>query len=82
MAKKQTAVSVAKATETQVTPEVAEKVKAFFESNPNVPEVYSTPDGYLFTVFKFAQNHALTLEAQPETHSNPNNATEAETTEE
>lgn len=69
-------------TTAELNPEITEKVEAFFASNPDAPEVYSTPDGYLFTVAKYAKNHAATLEAEITTHTNPKAAPEAEPTEE
>jgi hypothetical protein len=52
---------------------IAETVAAYFAANAKTPEVYSTSDGYLFEVKKFAKDHARTLSdaEEPETHSNP-----------
>ena len=52
---------------------IAEKVGNYFAANPKSPEVYSTSDGFLFEVKKFAKDHARTLSdaEEPEIHSNP-----------
>jgi uncharacterized pyridoxamine 5'-phosphate oxidase family protein len=55
------------------TNEVAGKVKTYFASNPKKKQVYSTSDGYLFEVKKFATQHAQSIDESEvvETHKNP-----------
>ena len=46
----------------------------YFDANPDKEVVYGTPDGYLFEVKQFAQNHANTLDEgkrEVETFKNP-----------
>lgn len=57
----------------EVTGALKEKVTAFFTENPKAKQVYTTPDDFLFTNLKFANDHAKTLGEEPaKCHKNPN----------